>query len=272
VKVIAALAAAALLTTPARAADRPPLAVDASVSPASVLFGDPADVAVQVLVDDDRVNPATVSLEADAEPLARVGRVHRDAWESGGLAYVRFRFRVACAEDSCLAGAQPLRMRPQAMRVAGRGNDGRNVAIRVPWPRLEVGRRVTAAALGGTPAFAVDDSPRAVSWRTAPGPLSSVLTIVAVLLLASAAALVAAEALRVRRRRSAATLDTLEAALAELRGARDVRTRRRAAGRLARILDGSVAPEATRLAWSEEPPAQDAAQALAERIEREVAT
>ena len=84
-KVIAALAAAAALTIPAQAAERPPLAVDASVSPASVLFGDPADVAVEVLVNDDRVNPATVSLEADAEPLARVGRVHRDAWKSGGL-------------------------------------------------------------------------------------------------------------------------------------------------------------------------------------------
>jgi hypothetical protein len=271
VKVIAALAAAAVLAAPARAAERPALAVDASVSPASVLFGDPVDVAVQVLVDDDRIDPATVNLEADAEPLARLGRVDRESWESGGLAYVRFRFRVACADDGCLAGEQPLRMRPQPMRVTARRNDGRDVATNVAWPRLDVGRRVTAAALGGTPAFAVDDRPRAVSWRTAPGPLSSGLAIGAVLLLAAAAALVAVEAFGIRRRRSAATPNTLQAALAELRRARDVRTRRRAAGRLARILDGGVAPEARRFAWSEEPPAQDAAQALADRIEREAA-
>ena len=272
-KVIAALAAAALLAAPARAAERPAVAVDASVSPSSVLFGDPTDVAVQVLVDDDRVDPATVKLEADTAPLARLGRIDRDSWRSGGLAYVRFRFRVACADDGCLAGDQPLRVRLQPMRVSGRGRDGRDVAAPVPWPRLEVGRRVTAAALGATPAFAVDDRPRAVSWRTAPGPLSAVLAIAALLLLAAAAALVAVEALGVRRRRRAATLDALEAALAELRKARDEPTRRRAAGRLARILDrvdGSVAPEATRLAWSEEPPAPEAARALAERIEREV--
>ena len=102
-KVIAALAAAAALAAPARAAERPALAGDASVSPASVLFGDPVDVAVQVLVDDDRVDPATLKLEADAAPLTRLGPIERDSWQSGGLAYVRFRFRVACAADGCLA-------------------------------------------------------------------------------------------------------------------------------------------------------------------------
>jgi hypothetical protein len=273
VKVVAALAAAALLAGTAQAAEQPALAVEASVSPPVALFGDPVDVAVQVLVDDDRVDPATVRLEADPGPLARLGRVDRESWRSGGLAYVRFRFRATCADDGCLAGDALLRVRPQPMRVSGRGSDGRDVAVRVPWPRLEVGRRVTAAALA-TPAFAVDDRPRAVSWRTAPGPLSSALAVVALLLLASAVALVAVEVRGARRRRSAATPDVLEAALAELRGARDEPTRRRAAGRLARILDrldGRVAPDAARLAWSEESPAPEEARELAERIEREVA-
>lgn len=268
---MAAVATAVALVAPARAAQPPPLAVDASVSRASVLFGDPVGVAVQVLVDDSRVDPATVRLEADAAPLARLGRVDRDSWRSGGLAFVRFRFPVTCAGDGCLAGDTPLRVRPEPMRVSGRGSDGREVATRVPWPRLEVGRRVTAAALGGTPRFAVDDRPRAVSWRTPPGPLASALAIVAVVLLASAAALVAADVLGRRRRRSEAKLDPLEAALAELRSARDVRTRRRAAGRLARILDGRIAPEAARLAWSEVPPAENAARTLAERVESEIA-
>jgi hypothetical protein len=274
VKVVATLAAAALLATPAGAAERPALAVDASASPASVLFGDTADLTVRVLVDEDRVDPATVRLEADAAPLARLGPVDRDSWQSGGLAYVRFRFRVACNGDGCLAGGRPLLVRPQPMRVSGRGSDGRDVAAPIRWPRLEVGRRVTDAALGGTPAFAVDDRPRAVPWRTAPARLSFVLAIAALLLLAAAAALVAAEALGVRRRRRAAARDALEAALAELREARDEPARRRAAGRVARILDrvdGSVAPEATRFAWSEQPPGPEAARALADRVEREVA-
>lgn len=269
-KVIVALAAAALLAGSALAAERPALAVETSVSRPVILFGDPVDVAVQVLVDDDRVDPATVRLEADTAPLARLGGVDRDSWRSGGLAYVRFRFRAACADDGCLAG-DALRVRPQPMRVFGRGSEGQDVAARVLWPRLEVGRRVTAAALA-TPAFAVEDRPRAVSWRTAPAPLALILAIAAVVLLASALALVAAEARGARR--SAATLDVLKAALAELRAARDEPTRRRAAGRLARILDrldGGVAPEAARLAWSEEPPAPETARELAERIEREVA-
>jgi hypothetical protein len=100
------------------------------------------------------------------------------------------------------------------------------------------------------------------------------LAIVALLLLTAAAALVAAAALGARRRRSAAARDALEAALAELRDARDEPTRRQAAGRVARILDRvdwRVAPEATRLAWSEQPPGPEAARALADRVEREVA-
>jgi hypothetical protein len=274
VKVIAALAAAALFAGTAQAAEPPALSVDTSVSPPVALFGDPVDVAVQVLVDDDHVDPATVRLEADAAPLARIGGVERDSWRSGGLAYERFRFRAACADEGCLAGDALLRVRPQPMRVSGRGRDGRDVAVRVQWPRLEMGRRVTAAALTATPAFAVEDRPRAVSWRTAPGRLWWVLAIVAVALLASAVALVAAEARGARRRRRVTAVDALAAALAELRAARDEPARRRAAGRVSRILDrsdGRVAPEAARLAWSEEPPAPEAARELAERVEREVA-
>jgi hypothetical protein len=273
VKVIAALAAAALLAGPAQAAQPSALAAEASVSRPVVLFGDPVDLVVQVLVDDDRVDPATVRLEADAAPLARLGRVHRDSWRSGGLAHVRFGFRAACADDGCLAGDALLRVRPQPMRVSGRGRDGQDVAARVLWPRLEVGRRVTPASVA-TPTFVVDDRPRAVSWRTAPGPLSLMLAIVAIVLLTPAVALIAADARAARRRRSAARPDALEAALAELRNAHDEPARRRAAGRVARILDrfdGRVAPEAARFAWSEEQPEPEAAQELAERIEREVA-
>jgi len=274
-RALAALAAAAALAAPANAAESPALAVDASVSPAAVLFGDPVDVTVQVLVDEDRVDPATVRLEADAAPLTRLGRIQRDSWRSGGLAYVRFRFRVACAADGCLAGDAPLLVRPPPMRVSGRDTGGREAGTSVRWPRLEVGRRVRATAVTATPAFAVEDRPHPVSWRLAPGQLSAVLAIAAVLLLAFTAGLVASEVLhaRRRRRRRAAMLDALASALADLRAARDVPTRRQAAGRIARILDGldgRMAPAAARLAWSEERPAPDAAKALAEQVEHEV--
>jgi hypothetical protein len=255
-------AAALVLALPAHAADPPPVVVTATVSPAAVFFGDPAVLEVRALVDAARVDPGSVTLQADAGPLERVGSVERDEWRDGDVAQVGFRVVVACARLACLTAA------PAPFRVVAQTRRGERLELPSPWPRLAVARRVP----DGATQVVADDRPAPVRWRIAPDALTAMLLALALLLAAGSAALAAGELLR--RRSGSERGDTaLARALAAVRrslGA-DESARRRATGRLARLLasrNPGLALAAEKLAWSPEPPEREALEELVERVGR----
>lgn len=270
---LAAPVLAALALAPAAAAA--PLEVRTSLDPRTVLFGAPATAEVAVVVDPALVDPGSVRIEADTAPWRRLDPPELEREEAGGTVVVRQRSRIACTTSACLPRAELRGVALPRVRVTARRRDGSTVTAGAAWPAVLVAPRATAEAATGAPAWRIDTTPPAVTTRFAPGALAAALWALAAVLAAAAVALAAWEALRWRRRRAAGRASELAAAIAAVRAAAaaDEPERRRALGRLARVLereDGAHVARAASLAWDEPVPEPERLTALADDVEREV--
>jgi hypothetical protein len=263
----------ALALAPAAAAG--PFDAQATLRPATVLFGDLVTADVEVVVDSSVVEPASVRIVVSPAPFRRLGRPDLERWEADGVAVVRQRVRVVCVSKACLASGRPRRSVLPRARVSARTRDGRTLAIRPAWTPLEIVGRVPPQALTGAPAWRFDETPPSPSYRASPSLLAGALWGLAAVLALAAVAVIVGEVLRSGRGRALARLTPLEAALAAVRAAvsDDEPGRRRAAGALARVLaarDGRLVNAASELAWSETLPEPSRLAALAEQVEQEI--
>jgi len=254
-------------------ANAEPLEARASLDPATIFFGDPVTAQIEVFVDEAVVDPESVRIDFASIPFRQLSAPDVERLDLDGVTVLRERIRIACSSEACLpaGGGKPLA--PQRVRVFGRSRAGRDLAIRVPWSPLEVVGRVSQEATAGEPTWWFDDTPTAVTYRVSPDVASALLTGLAAALVLVAAALIANEVIRHRRRRMLVRLSPLDAALAAARAAlnKDEPERRTAAGALGRALAGRdprLVTEAAELAWSEQAPAPGQLASLTQEVER----
>jgi hypothetical protein len=242
-----------------------PVSTTVDVSPRAVPFGDAVVARATVAVEANAVDPEDVVVRVRTGAFTKVSE-RREWTRSGGLAVLSLRVRFACSSAACVPinGARRVRIPP--LRVGSR---------LVSWPPVDVLPRVPASAVEAVePAWTIDDSPPAPTFRVAPNSAVAVLGGVAALLTLLGVALLAVGLRQTFPRRPGAD-SALERALARVRASLggDLGERRRALGTLARVLastDRSLAQSAAELAWAEPGPAPDATEALAARIERRV--
>jgi hypothetical protein len=240
-------------------------------------FGDAVPGRLDVLVPNDRVDPGTVTLDADFAPyeLTRPPRVGR--LEDGATTLLRFDFELRCLAHECLprsTGGGGLLLAPATIRYTGHG--GAPASVGAGWETLPAGTWLD------------DDAAELLAWRTALEPLPALdyrvpPRLLAVLLLALALAAAAGGAALLlprirdalpRPRPAGDDRSVLERALAAVRsaaGGGDAAERRRALDFLARELRAGArrgeARAARRLAWSRRSPRPSEMEALADRVE-----
>lgn len=280
---LAGVLALALLGPGAPTAAPParPLEVATSISPSPAFFGDPLAARIEVLLDSERVDPATVRLEADFVPYAVTRAPLRSSSRSGRVVALGYRFPISCLSADCVPGPGIRRVVLALLVVRARLRDGRETVVQASWPQLALAPRVDNAALRTTPlGWRTQLAVPPVSYRASPGTLLAVLLACAAALGLGALAIVGAEYARwTRLRRTRATaLSRLGLALALARESmrRNPDDRRKALALLARVLAGKdsdadrLAAAAEQLAWSRGRPDPDRVGALADEVEREV--
>jgi hypothetical protein len=262
------------------AAPTKPLAATATVDPPTALFGDRITARADVVVDGRRVDPDTVRLDADFAPFALAAPVRRTVTESGDATSIAYRYDLLCLTEACVPAKDSTRLQLPDAHVRARLHDGTASDVALAWPALDIARRVPAADFSTTrsPKWRARTDLPAATYRTDPIRLANALTLAAVLLAALGLGLGVWELERNRRRRLrrvearsllAHTLDLVRQSTA--RGADD---RRKALALLARVLsrepvDGRLAGDAARLAWSRPEPSPAGVEALADEVEQE---
>lgn len=266
---------------PTAAAPTRPLSVATSIAPRPAFFGDLLTARTEVLVDAERVDPASVRLEADFVPYAETGVPLRSSSRSGRVVALSYRFPISCLSADCVPGPGIRRVALPLLVVRARLRDGRETVVQASWPQIALAPRVDEAALRTTPlGWRRQLAMPPVSYRASPGTLLAVLLACAAALGLGALTIVGAEYARWTRLRltRASALSRLGLALALARESmrRNPDDRRKALALLARVLAGKdpdadrLAAAAEQLAWSRGRPEPDRVGALADEVEREV--
>lgn len=254
-----------------------PVLVDASLSPATVHFGDQVTAVLDVLVNPDLVDPGSVRLETRFAPYDVVEE--HDARDTlGGAAHFHSTYVLACWSQVCTTTGEQRSFRLPAGRVVMREQGRGTTAEPIKWPPLLVSTRLTPDEVAlQYPPFRTGLSLTKPSYGISPDLLGSLLLAGTGLLLVVAVALVSPQ---LRARVGVpflARLSPLQRALALIRHAGrdgDEARRRKALERLARELrahgEGELALDARRLAWSDDAPSPDSIEALATQVEQRV--
>jgi hypothetical protein len=255
----------------------PALAVQASLTPQSVFFGDPVDALVAVSLDTNVVEPGSLRVVTDFLPYEETGSPEVTRSRAGSEETVFFRYALECLDDDCLpTAASRLIQLPSVVVTATAGHS--QLRASGPLPALLVSSRLdAAAAAAASPPFRWPASMPPPVYRVDPGALSAVLVALAALLGLGAVTLVGLELTRLlarARARRAPVLSPLQAALEATRQAarrRDAADRRKALGLLALALRDEGHPQlaqtAVGVAWAEPPPTPTQAVALADEVE-----
>jgi hypothetical protein len=253
------------------------LAVRASVSPRSHLFGDPVTAEVEVVVD--RGAASTVRVEPDFKPYTVIGAPTLVRVDGGESVELHYRYRLDCLSRPCLPGDtrrrvvfSPVHVRA---RIAGAQRDEA-----ATWPPLIVRSRLAPEDVARPQLRSSVYPVGGVSYRASPDVLFWVLVALASLAAAVAALLLVHVLRGVKipwRRSRFERLGSLEKALYLVRLSAedgDAGRRRKALERLGHELDRQgrieLGREAARLAWSGGAPAEAEVLDLAGRVETEL--
>jgi hypothetical protein len=243
----------------------------AGLSSRTVGFGDRLAARVDVLLDPQEIDPASVRVLPRVSPFRVVSSTLA---QSGPL--LSFRYGIECLTQSCAPAKPEVEQRLQPALVTYRSRSGEPGFALAAWPSFKIYTRVTPADRAA-PAqrLRYSDAIPKPTWAHDPGGLRALLTAL-VVLLAIGAAILAWLALRParRERRRGPSLSPLERALAAVRASSangHVAERRKALGWLGRELDAveqpQLADDAARLAWSADAPSSEAAGAFADGVE-----
>jgi hypothetical protein len=261
---------------------RQSIRAQATAAPMVHQFGDRVVAEIEVMLDPRRVDPASVTVDANFNPFTVVAR-SRTETEAGGAALQRHRFTLACLRLPCLPGRSPREFPLEQPVVGYRLRTGVSGTLSLEWPRLAGTSRLELGELAADPEqpFRADVTPPPASFRIKPATLAALLLGAALLLVVVAAALLSPELrrlllLRARRRDRLAGMTPLQRALILVERALalgNAEDQRKAIDRLARELrragDDELSAAARQLAWSARAPA-DADLAPIEEAERTV--
>jgi hypothetical protein len=254
-----------------------PLVVRLALEPAQAEFGDPVTAHVVVLLDRRDVRPSTLKLSDAIAPLTVLGAPRTTTATRGGLTIVSVEVPGACLTLPCVARSGDTKVALPRVVATVSTRDGRTLRAVKVWQPLRIRAGVTAADLAAArPPFRGTTRAPAPSYRIAPSALAGLLDALAVVLVLGGVALGVYEAVRLTRRRAAASGGELERAirLARQSETRPAPDRRRALALLARLLggrEGQLAGAASELAWSRPNPEDAPLRELVGEIEREVA-
>lgn len=257
--IVSAVAALAVATAP--------LNVAVDVTPRSVPFGDAVEARATIVVDTRFRDPDKVVVRLTSGAFDKLAE--RRQWSRAGTsAVLRLRVRLACRSAACVPTDRARSVALPALVVDGRS---------VRWPAVHVLPRVPAAAVDtDPPPFVADASPPPPTYRVDPDRAVAVLAALALLLGVGGATLLALEGRAALAARPRPRGTPLERALARVRASLGARPgeRRRAVGALARLVEPAhptLGRSAAELAWAEPQPEGEDVEALANRVEREVA-
>ena len=261
---------------------RTPIAVEASLSPPAVHFGDTVTARAVVVLDPARVDVASVRLVPRFLSY-RVASGARHVERDGQSATLSYALQLECLGAGCAPGrAQvPLRFPPAILRYRTPAGAAGRYAF--PWPGITVASRLDDADRANPYAsLRADTAPPPPSYDVSPDALEDGLIAGAALLVLAAGALLWL-AFRRRRPEPMHAVEPAGNPLGEaVRLVREIAAdghrpelRRLALQRLVTELRATgrneLAESAGRLAWSGGPPSPAGAGDLADRVEREVA-
>jgi hypothetical protein len=255
-----------------------PLAAKTTMTQRPVFFGDPVTADVEVQIDRDTVDPASVRVSPRFEPFVPTGAPEVREDRVGRRETIRYRYTIQCLSDTCLPQRkEPLvvQLPPVAVTAAGGGHVLRATAT---WPVTAILSRLQKKDIGSyQPHFRRPAAVPPPRYAISPSRTADVLTAIGALLALVALGVLAGELARLlqRRRLARAVRRTpLEEALAYTRDAAsrpDPADRRKALELLARTLDAegdpALADETADVAWSEEAPTPERALELADEVE-----
>ena len=248
-----------------------PFAATATLSPRTFNFADRLSARLDVLVDPRAVDPASVRVQQRFGLFHVLGAEVRERQAGGVL--LSYRYTLECVVPGCLPGRTLAERRFLPSLIAYRTLAGRVRQAAIEWPAYTVATHLSTPDIGDpTTRLRADAQLPPVSYRISPRTLQALLAALAAVLVLGAAGLVAVAL--PRRRPTRPTLPPLEEALALVRASTlngHNGERRRALGRLARVLrvegEGDLAGAAVRLAWSSDPPSAEATTELADEVE-----
>jgi hypothetical protein len=264
--------------TSGEAAPHEPVTVHAVLDPRTIRFGDPLHARLEIVVDPQRTDPASVRVTATFAP-SRVVEATQTTRRGRKTVVFANRYTLECLAPACAPERQQVERRLPQVHVSYRTSAGAQ-ETRVDWPSFLVGSHVTDADRAAPGARLRVEAPLPpVSYRVDP-LLLRVLLLAGAGLLGIAAAVLVAVALR----RPQPTVEEAPEpeplahalALVEATAANGSTPdqRRRALEELARRLDEhglrELAGAAGRLAWSPAQPSAGAARTLAENVARHV--
>jgi hypothetical protein len=248
--------------------------VNTALSPELPGFADRLSAELRVLVDDSRVDPGSVRIQARFAPYRSLGPPTRSESTRGETTLLRYRFELECLTRACLPRPEPFVLPPAQIRYRGKGAG----LVTASWPAFLVAPRIKASDLA-RPRMRDGLRPLPeVSYRAGPDALAYGLGGAGALLVLGAAGLLVGA----RQRPASASqhaaesngaLSPLEAALAlvwQAAASGDAHMQRKALERLGTELRRSRMPRlahtARRLAWSEPEPRAERTEALAHEV------
>jgi hypothetical protein len=258
-----------------------PIAVDATLGPQQHLFGDPLRARIDVIVDTERVNPATVRPRVNFAPYRPLRPPVRTEEASGPIARLRFDYSLACLGYRCLPrGQKDFNLRSASLEYRLRTTEGLQTE-EIMWPPLEANGRISATRLYEARLRSSYRELGPPTYRIAPRTVEVVALVLAVLFGAGALVLILRllPLARIAERLGLKTVDrrsALERALARVhetaeRPDEGRRALERLAHELRRTRNHELAWTASRLAWSRDFPADGRLTALSTDVERLIA-
>ena len=256
-----------------------PIVGSTFIEPEQHLFADAIHARIELVVDGDRVDPDSVEIGANFSPYRELRPVQRTSSSSGPITRLRYDYILACLTAQCLPkGSGRVELGGAAVNYTRRGSAEPDAAT-IEWPPLRAAGRIAPNELEQAALRAELRNLPEASYRVSPGAVALFALALAALLAVGAAILILrllpfdrlAARLGARRvdRRSA-----LEQALALVRESRAESTEeeRRALERLAaelrRSSNPALARDASRLAWSQEPPLEAAVDPFSDDVQR----
>ena len=248
-----------------------PIRVHAEAQPSRVGVGDPIRYVVVARFPASTVDASSVRIVADAGPLVPTGAATTTRRVEGSALVVRLVQRLACLDLACAParGSHPVRL--PVPRVAARLTDGGVASGRADPVAIVVEPRIAGADVrAATPAYRqqteLPDADSRAGRLVAP-------VMVAAVVFALVAVLLAFLALRPRSSARAHEAELARAVrLLRESAERPASDRRRAADLVSRAAGsvgaGSVADDASQLAWSASSPRPEGTVALADRAEK----
>jgi hypothetical protein len=256
-----------------------PIVGSTFLEPEQHLFADAIHARIELVVDGDRVDPASVDVGANFSPYRELRPVRRTRSDSGSITRLRYDYLLGCLTAQCLPkGSGRVELGGTAVNYTRRGSPVADAAT-IEWPPLRSAGRIASDELERAAIRAELRNLPEASYRVSPRAVEVVALILAALFAAGAAILVLrllpfdrlAARLGARRvdRRTA-----LEQALALVRESQagETEEERRALERLAvelrRSSNPALAHDASRLAWSQDRPVEDGVGSLSDDVQR----